>query len=401
MFDVRLPGNVTALTFGNVNTDTVAIFGDFTYDFTPQLSVSLGGRYTWDTRRSTVLRQVYLGGGSPFFGGTGTRFATTSDFNGTGKFEKFTPRASVSFMPTPDQNIYASYSKGFKGGGFDPRGQTTACRTPSGGACNAQQIYDFLSFDPETVDSYEIGYKASLFDRRVNLALAAFHADYKDVQVPGSIGTTVNGQQTFIGITTNAGRAKIDGVEAEFNVVAARDFAAAGDRLTLTGAVGWLNARYTQFIDARGIDVASRREFQNTPEWTASGTLGYSTPIGDGSLDISGTASYRSASQQFELRTPLLDQPGFTLFDANVVWSLNDRLSVGIHGRNLTDKRYIVAGYNFLFQDPDTGAFVGNGVGAGPPAGQPGFDSTLGNEGVLTAYYGSPRQIFASVTFKY
>jgi iron complex outermembrane recepter protein len=193
VFDVRLPGNVTALTFGNVNTDTVAVFGDFTYDFTPQLSVSLGGRYTWDTRRSSILRRTYLGGGSPFFGGTGVLFATTSDFTGVGDFEKFTPRASVSFKPTPDHNLYASYSKGFKGGGFDPRGQSTACRTPTGGLCNAQQIYDFLSFDPETVDSYEIGYKASLFERRLNLALAVFQADYTDVQVPGSIGAPASG----------------------------------------------------------------------------------------------------------------------------------------------------------------------------------------------------------------
>ena len=402
VFDVRLPGGVTALTFGNVNTDTVAVFGDFTYDFTEQLSASVGGRYTWDNRQSTILRRTFLGGGSPFFGGTGTLFATTSDFTGSADFEKFTPRASISFKPTPDHNIYASYSKGFKGGGFDPRGQSTACRTPAGGACNAQQIFDFLSFDPETVDSYEIGYKASLFDRRLSLALAGFRADYTDVQVPGSIGTTVGGQQTFIGITTNAASARINGVEAEARFTAAQDMAAAGDRLTLSGTLGYLDAKYTRFIDARGIDVASRRRIQNTPEWTASGTLGYSVPVGnEGSVDFSATASYRSSSQQFELRTPLLDQPGFTLFDANLVWSVNDNISVGLHGRNLTDKRYIVAGYNFLFQNPDTGEFVGNGVGAGPAAGVPGFDATLGAEGVLTAYYGNPRQVFVSATFKY
>lgn len=402
VFDVRLPGGVTALTFGNVNTDTVAVFGDFTYDFTEQLSASVGGRYTWDNRQSTILRRTFLGGGSPFFGGTGTLFATTSDFTGSADFEKFTPRASISFKPTPDHNIYASYSKGFKGGGFDPRGQSTACRTPAGGACNAQQIFDFLSFDPETVDSYEIGYKASLFDRRLSLALAGFRADYTDVQVPGSIGTTVGGQQTFIGITTNAASARINGVEAEARFTAGQDMAAAGDRLTLSGTLGYLDAKYTRFIDARGIDVASRRRIQNTPEWTASGTLGYSVPVGnEGSVDFSATASYRSSSQQFELRTPLLDQPGFTLFDANLVWSVNDNISVGLHGRNLTDKRYIVAGYNFLFQNPDTGEFVGNGVGAGPAAGVPGFDATLGAEGVLTAYYGNPRQVFVSATFKY
>jgi iron complex outermembrane receptor protein len=72
VFDVRLPGTVTALTFGNVRTDTVAIFGDFTYKFNEMFSISAGGRYTWDDRRSQIQRNVYLGA-SPFFGGTTAR----------------------------------------------------------------------------------------------------------------------------------------------------------------------------------------------------------------------------------------------------------------------------------------------------------------------------------------
>ena len=393
VFDVRLPAGVTALTFGDVKTDTVAVFGDATYDFSEMFSVSVGGRYTWDNRKAQVLRQTYLNGGSPFFGGAGTLFATTSDFRGDGSFQRFTPRASVSFKPTPDHNLYASYSKGFKGGGFDPRGQTTACRTPAGGACSPQQVFDFLSFDPETVDSYEVGYKASLFDRRLNLALAAFHAAYKDVQVPGSIGTTVNGQQTFVGVTTNAGRARINGIEAEATATLLQDFVGAGDRLTLAGTLGYLDAKYTRFIDARGIDVADRRAIQNTPDWTSSGTLAYSTPLGGGTLGVSTTVSYRSASQQFELRTPMLDQPGFTLWDANLNYDINRNLTIGLHGRNLTDKRYIVSGYNFLAQNPDTGDFLRTPAGAYIP--------TLGSEGVLTAYYGNPRQIMLSVTARY
>jgi iron complex outermembrane receptor protein len=390
VFDVRLPGGVTALTFGNVFTDTVALFGDFTYDFNDMFSVSAGGRYTWDRRDATVLRRTYLGGGSPFFGGTGTLFATTSDFTGKADFAKFTPRASVSFKPNADHTIYASWSKGFKGGGFDPRGQTTACRTPAGGACNAQQVYDFLAFDPENVTSYEIGYKASVLDRRLTFALAAFQSDYVDVQVPGSIGTTVGGVQTFIGITTNAGKARIKGIEFEGNAALLRSDAGT---LNFNWSVGYMDAKYLSFIDSRGIDVASRRKIQNTPDWTASGTLGYTTPIGDGSLTISGTASYRGASQQFELRTPMLDQPSYTLFDANLVWDVNDMLSFGIHGRNLGNKRYVVAGYNFLAQNPDTGDFLRTGTGAYIP--------TLGTEGVLTAYYGNPRQIFGTATIKF
>ena len=140
--------------------------------------------------------------------------------------------------------------------------------------------------------------------------------------------------------------------------------------------------------------MADRRSIQNTPDLTASGTLSYSTPVGAGSINASTTISYRSASQQFEIPTPGLDQPGFALWDANLVWNIDDMFSLGVHGRNLTNKRYITSGYNFLRQNPDTGQFI-------LPNGQPGISSTLGAEGVLTAYYGNPRQVFVTGTVKF
>jgi iron complex outermembrane recepter protein len=387
IFDVRLPGTVTALTYGDVDTETYAVFADASYDLTPQLSVSLGGRYTWDTRTSDILRQVFLGR-SPFFGGTTAPIVLQSDFEGTRSFEKFTPRASVSFKPTPDHNLYGSYSKGFKGGGFDPRGVSTACRTPTGTVCNADELFEFMSFDPETVDSYELGWKASLMNRRLNFALAAFHADYSDVQVPGSVGTVLNGQQTFIGITTNAAKARFRGVEFEGNSTLFRD-AGTRNSLTFGWALGYLDARYLEFIDARGIDVADRREVQNTPKWTASGTLNYGMPVSSGMLNAITTLSYRSKTHQFEFPNEYLDQPGYALWDANLVWrSDDDRWSFGIHGKNLTNRRYITSGYTFLSQNPDTAAFNRNAQGRLIP--------TLGAEGVLTAYYGNPRQVFVS-----
>lgn len=394
VFDVRLPNTLTALTSGNVKTDTYAVFGDFTYDLSPQLSLSVGGRYTWDTRTSRVVRNVYLGP-SPAFGGTSNPIVRQTDFRGSADFSEFTPRASISFKPTPDHNLYASFSQGFKGGGFDPRGVGTAAPDLNGNGvrADADDIFQFLSFDPERVDAYEIGYKASLLDRRVNLALAAFQSDYTDVQVPGSVGQTVNGVQTFVGITTNAGKARIRGVEAEVNATLIDDLTGNGDRVTFAGSFSYLDAEYRRFIDARGIDVANRRRIQNTPEFTFSETLGYSVPVGAGSVDASATLSYRSFTQQFELRTPGLDQPAFGLLDANIVWNINDRFSFGVHGRNLLDKEYIVSGYNFLGQNPDTGDFIRNAQGRLVP--------TLGAEGVLTAYYGNPRQVFATLTAKF
>jgi iron complex outermembrane receptor protein len=397
-FDVRLfttIAGLTAFTAGNVRTHTWAGFGDFSFDFTDRLSLSVGGRYTSDMRDSTILRQTLFGGGSPLFGGAGVVVATTSNFHGKETFNKFTPRASLSFKPNRDQNLYVSYSEGFKGGGFDPRGLSSAAPDLNkNGVVDAQDIFNFLSFKPETVKSYEIGYKAALFDRRLHLSLAAFHADYTDVQVPGSIGAVVNGLPTFIGITTNAGKARMQGVEAEGNALLARDFAGTGSSFDFSWSLGYLDAKYLHFIDSRGIDVASERKIQNTPKWTASGTLNFGTPVAGGMLNAITTISYRSGSQQFEVATPGLDQGGFTLWDADLVWSSdNHRWSVGLHGKNLTNKKYIVSGYNFLAQNPDTGAFLHNAAG--------GLVPTLGKEGVLTAYYGNPRQVFLTVGLKF
>lgn len=399
IFDVRLyttapilPG-LTAATAGDVDTKTWAIFGDFTYDFTEQLSVSAGLRYTNDRREADVVRQTLILGGQPGLGGAapygvGTVIATTSNFHGKRKDTAFTPRASIAFKPTPDHNLYVSYSKGFKGGGFDPRGQST--QAPSQ---NPQDVFDFMAFDPEKVDSYELGWKGSTFGRRLRWAAALFQANYKDVQVPGSSGCVVNGVSTFCGVTTNAGKARFRGFELETTAALAEDMAAAGDRLNFTGTLGYLDAEYLEFIGliaGQPVDIADYREVQNTPKWTMSGTLDYDTPAFGGRLNANTTLSYRSKSQQFELRSPGLDQPGFALWDANLVWRApGNRYSIGLHGKNLTDKRYVTAGYNFLAQNPLTGEFLTNAAGNRIP--------TLGREGTLTAYYGNPRQVWLSL----
>jgi iron complex outermembrane recepter protein len=414
----------TAATRGDVDTKTWAIFGDFTYDLSEQFSVSLGGRYTSDKRHARIFRQSLFQGGSPELGGSGG-FGTgipvpvgsvTSDFDGRRKDTAFSPRASISFKPNRDHNFYASYSRGFKGGGFDPRGQTTSTpRSNPATPPTAEEIYEFMAFDPETVDSYELGWKGSVLNRRLQFAAALFQADYKDVQVPGSAGgTTATGAPTFVGVTTNAGKARFRGLELETNWRAASDMAVAGDRLNLAGTLGYLDAEYVEFItvvnrDISGarlatpveVDLADYRAVQNTPKWTMSGSLDYDVPVAGGRLNANTTLSYRSKSQQFEIRTPGLDQEGFALWDANLVWrSPGNRYTVGLHGKNLTDKRYITAGYNFLLQNPYTGEFIQNtGVGApGAPATTPAeLSPTLGRTGVLTAFYGAPRQVFLSL----
>ncbi len=395
-FDVRLFSTfagLTAFTNAQVDTETYAVFGDFTFDFTDQLSLSLGGRYTWDEREAKILRQNFLGGGSPVFGGAGVPFgAPGTNFTGNRSFKKFTPRASLSFKPTPDHNIYASFSQGFKGGGFDPRGVGVNAPDLNGnGIREDSEIAAFLSFRPESVDSYEIGYKASLFDRRLSLAIAAFRMDYTDVQIPGSAGCVVGGLPTFCGVITNAGKARFQGVELEAT-------ARVTDGLTLSGAFGYIDAEYKEYITqiaGRGpVDVADFREVQNTPKVTATGTIAYSTALGSGDLGLSSTLSYRSKTFQFEIPNPFLDQDGYALVDASIIYTAEGgRWSLGLHGKNLTDKEYKTSGYTFVAADPVTGALTRNAAGNLVPS--------LGREGTLTAFFGNPRQIFVTGTVKF
>ncbi len=400
LFDVRLFttfAGFTAFTQADVDTETFAIFGDFTYELTDQLSLSVGGRYTWDERTADILRQNYLGGGSPVFGGAGIPFgAPSTDFQGSADFNKFTPRVSLSFQPTPDHNLYASFSQGFKGGGFDPRGVGVNAPAAVPGAPTDAEVASFLSFQPEEVDSYEIGYKGNLLGDAVYVALAGFYADYTNVQIPGSVACNVGGIATFCGVVSNAGAADIMGIEFETNARLARDLFGAGDELRLQGSLGWIDADYTQFVTNIGgvpTDVSDFREVQNTPEWSGSATLGYTTPVGEGDLYLGSTVSFRSSTTQFEIPNPYLDQPGYALLDASIVYTDDRGFSIGLHGRNLTDKEYRTSGYTFVVADPVTGALASGADGLPIPS--------LGTEGTLTAFYGNPRQVYLTATIEF
>jgi iron complex outermembrane receptor protein len=401
-FDVRLYtslAGLTASTLGNVHTKTWAAFADFSYNFSPQWAVSLGGRFTNDKRTAYILAQTRLGGGQPGLGGVngfgvGTVLPpTTTNFTGSRTDKAFTPRASISFKPNPDNNIYLSYSRGFKGGGFDPRGKAINAKTQA-----YQDIYNFLTFKPEQVDSYELGWKAALLDHRLQLATAIFDAEYKDVQVPGSVACTVNGLANFCGTTTNAGKARMRGVEIEANARLAQDLATKGDRFSFAGSLGYLDGKYLQYITQIAgvgpVDVANNRKIQNTPKWTLSGTLDYDTPAWGGHLDANTTVSYRSFSQQFELASPFLDQPGYALWDANLLWrSQGNRYELGVHAKNITNKKYVVGGYSYLAGNPITGALTYGANGLPIPI--------LGKTGVATGFYGPPREVFLSAAVNF
>jgi len=374
-----LPG-LNANTVGDVDTNTWSLFADFSYDLSDTWSLSVGGRYTVDERKSRVLRRTFVcpatdpscGGFSPTFGGTAVVLATTSDFNGSDEWNEFTPRASLTWAPSDEHSIYLSYAEGFKGGSFDPRGQTTLAPDIDGdGTVSDAEIFEYMQFLPETVTSYELGWRTNALDGRLMSSIAVFYGDYKDVQIPGSIGVDTDGdgiEDTFAGITTNAGKAELPGVELEGSL-------RANDNWSFRWAIGYLDAKYKQFIDGTGQDVADQAVFQNTPKWTASGGVTFEMPLAAGTLFVIPSLAYRDKASQFEFPNPLLDEGAFTLWDLSIVWEDDGgHWRAGLHGKNLADEEYKVAGYNF---------------------------PNLGLEGNVTAFYGPPRTVTATVEYAF
>jgi iron complex outermembrane receptor protein len=407
-FEARLYTSLAGLaayTSADIGTNTMAGFADFTVDLSDKLSLSLGGRYTWDRRDGYLYRISYLGGGSPVFGSNGIPLPpATTNFRGKSVFTKFTPKATVTFKPNSDTTLYASFSQGFKGGGFDPRGAGANAPTSNANKIPSDaEVAAFLSFRPEQVNSYEVGYKASLWDRRVYVAAAAFRMDYTDVQIPGSVPCMVAGLPNFCGVFSNAGKARLQGFELETR---AKLFQSeAGNALSFNGSLGYIDAKYLSYItniNNTPTEVAPYRHFQNTPAWTGNAGLTYSQPIGAGRVDIAGDMSFKSKTFNYEIANPFLDQPAYQLFNASVVYHApGDRFTLGLYGKNLTDKRYVTSGYPYLTINPLTGEFVQSAVPGNPNYLKPGITPSLGTEGTMTTFYGNPRQVYVTATVKF
>ena len=357
--------NFTQGTSGHVDTTSLAAFGEFDFDLADRWTLTLGGRWTRDEKTGRVFKANYLGLGSPVSGTPNTPIQILTDYTAERTFEEFTPRIGLSYRISDTLNAYVSYGRGFKSGGFDMRGDAAATPATMDG------------YDPETVDSLEVGLKGYLFDDRVRFSAAVFNASYDGQQVTSQqVNTVGTGLVSFI---DNVGSSTIRGAELEAQ-------ARLGGGFSLDLALGYVDAAFDEYLAyvPNGspppayvlADVSDARQFQNTPDW--NGSLALSHHSGDvigGMLDLRAAVSWRSDSSMFETPAPEIDQPGYSLVDASAVWtSGSGRWRAGLHARNLTDERYRTGGYYFP------------GLAYG--------DSIIG-------FYGPPRTVFASLEYRY
>ena len=346
-------------TAGYVKTTSVALFTDVNLDLTDRLHLGLGARYTMDDKTGHVFRANYLGATrSPLLGGTARNpLLLRTDYTRANTFDQFTPKASLSYDFSDRLTGYASYSKGFKSGGFDMRGD--AVFTPN----------TVNGYQPETVDSYEIGLKGSAFDRRLSFSSAVFYNEYQDQQVTTQVPATT-GIASFV---DNVGSSKFFGAEVEGSLVVT-------DSLTANFAIGYLDSKFEEFLRYNLVtqkyeDISSQVVLQNAPKWTGYLGLTWRGDVAGGSLAVTPSVSYRDDYSQFEFPNPVLDQEAFALVDLSVVWTdPSQKWTVGVFGKNLTDEAYRVGGYNFA------GAAFNNS---------------------LIGYYGPPRTVTASLQYKF
>ena len=225
-------------------------------------------------------------------------------------------------------------------------------------------------YDSETINSFELGLKSALLDRKLFANFAVYKSTYKDQQVTIQAPNVFGGVVSFV---DNAGRGEIWGAEMELRAVPSPYF-------SMNAAFGYTNADYKEFLTFIGggttpVDVADQRAFQNTPKFTASASATMSSNVFGGLLSFTPAISLRSDVQLFEIAVPLLDPDGYFLVDASANWlSPDEKIKLSVNLRNLTDERYRVGGYNF------PGALFGNSI---------------------IGYYGPPRTATFSVEYRF
>lgn len=235
-------------------------------------------------------------------------------------WNSWTGRAAIEYQAMEDLLLYASWSRGFKSGGSNPRPLTAA---------------DAVPFGPEEVDQYEIGLKSDWFDRRLRANFAWYYSDYQDIQAL-VVPIVPPGAPPRFFVTTNVGDADIYGVEAEL-------LAAPTDAWLLNLAVTWLDTEITSLTPEAqtGTTLRVGNELTGRPDWLISTGAQYTWTLG-GSGEITLRADYYYQGESYFNSENTVLSDSFELVNIRATWQSPDgRWSVSGYGRNIFDEEYL------------------------------------------------------------
>ena len=309
-----------------LNTSKAA-YANLSFDLSADLGVTLGGRFTQESKSVTNLGEQFAGTGiqtaeemEKAFG-TGVGFAATG-YEAEEDWNAFSPKVSLDYHASDRTLLYASASRGFKSGGFN--GRLTTFAQP---------------FDPEELWSYEAGMKTQLADDRVRLNVATFYNDYENFQLSRFSVDPDTG--AFLSLFENAGRATMYGAELELA-------AAVTENLGVNITAGYLDGGYDELIGDFDQEISDQRELVNSPKWNSRISVDYLMTLeGYGSLNLIAGYSYRTKSYLTVSSSEALAQDSYGLLDASLQYlSPSEHWEASLFAKNLTDERYREHGFD-------------------------------------------------------
>ena len=355
-------------TFGNDNTVCTQVQGLVLDDLTNPLT----------TATARALAGALIG--------LSCQGNSTAELNGVSINDKrneseFTGTAILSWKPIDDLLLYASFARGYKAGGFNL--DRSALKSPifpfASTPGGAQSLVGRLQFDPELVDSYEIGAKYSTGP--FSLSMSAFRSDFSNYQLNTFNGSvflvqTINGCNNLVGgpgadtdLSSATGSCapndvtygvRTQGIELEASLNPARNFRVAAG---LTYARTKYRGDLVGNISGAPLDAALRKlpgdNLSNAPELTATGSVTWTPDIGSSGLSglvyIDGrlTSDYNTGSDLF----PQKEQDGFGIVNARVgLRGRDEKWSVELWAQNLLNVDYAQVAFNTPFQAGTTSA---------------------------------------------
>ncbi len=308
-----------------------SVFGQTYIDISDSLRLQAGVRYSHDWKRMTASNYYYmtqpglsdpfnLNGSTPLPAISQTPVTADRSWNNVGG------KLGLDYRITSDIMAYGSWARGFKSGGFVGR-----ITIPS----------DIGPFGPETVDTYEIGTKAELFNHRLRTNLALFDTEYKGQQIaelyflPQPNGSVVTGTSVL-----NAARSRIYGSELETTTVVSESF-------TIDASVSFLHAYYLDFpyVDPLTLEHLNLKgkQLQNAPRWSGTIAPTYKASFEPGELAIRLQYIYTDSKYlQCVEDTPRCQIPPSNLLNGNLDWvPRGTNWTLGLWATNLLNKQYI------------------------------------------------------------
>ncbi len=325
--------------------ETLAFFGQGTYDITDQLAFTGGLRWTDENRSVALVTESRPDG-----------FISVPDRDVS--FDAFSWTAGLDYKVTDDSLVYASISRGFRSGGIDDERLNLTGPEPvvaADGTVTTLTAED-ITVDPEFVINYEVGLKADFLNNTVRWNSAAFYSDYTDIQVQTFDPVLVDANNQAVITIANGAEAEVYGFETELNYIP-------NDNLSLGGTLGYTKADFQEFIfedPASGLTIDRSDDAIGGPEWQASAFGRYEDDIADGiragvqlnyffrgSEDIADgndIPTFIAAGVEDQIS---LDSYG--IFNGQIDFDFEDLgLNLAVYGQNLFDNEFDTTGFALI-----------------------------------------------------